>query len=93
MVISTINTSSNAKPQRHTHFFLCPGCGYAHCFTDTEVGYNGNAQKPTFLNQYHIPGHIALFKCRSTISKGKITFADDCTHESAGLTVKLKDIQ
>lgn len=78
--------------EAHTHFFQCPACNYAHCFTDTEVGYNGNAKKPTFKNMLHIPGHLALFKCRSSVLDGKITFAHDCTHQHALQTLEIPNI-
>lgn len=94
MVIGMIKivAFSNPAPGRHTHMFMCPGCGYGHCFTASEKGFNGDLYNPTLNKPVRIAGHLALFKCESFITNGQIRFSESCTHESAGLTHELPNI-
>jgi hypothetical protein len=91
-MVSKIIAFKNPAPGRHTHMFMCPACGYAHCFTASELQYNGHDLKPTLLKPVKISGHIALKKCESTITEGMITFAANCSHDCAGMTMELPDI-
>lgn len=88
-----IGDISDGNVGRHRYFFMCPACGYAHCFSVEPGEYNLNAQKPTINVPIIIPGHLALFHCNSEIKDGEITFKNDCTHEYAGYTYPLPDIQ
>lgn len=93
--IEPIKLGRTLRPEsalRHSHFFMCPGCGYAHCFTDTTQGYNGKPSYPTLDKEVFISGHIALFKCRSKIINGTIHFSEDCSHEHAGQTYQLPTV-
>ncbi len=77
---------------RHRYFFMCPGCGYAHCFTVSNGDYNHNPYRPTVHVPIIIPGHLALFHCESRIQDGEIIFNKECSHEHAGYTYTLPDI-
>jgi hypothetical protein len=77
----------------HRYFFMCPGCGYAHCFTADSRTYNNDAYRPTISDPIIIPGDLALFHCHSQIKDGEITFHKECTHELAGFTYNLPDIK
>lgn len=82
---------NNPAPGRHTHMFMCPACGYAHCFSAEALGYNGNAESPTMKRPLKIPGHLALYRCESIITNGMIAFGDNCTHQFAGYELVLPD--
>jgi hypothetical protein len=84
--------------------FWCPGCGDAHqitvcndLFPDGPCwGFSGDFERPSFTpsimvnrpGQYHNPG---VPVCHSYVTKGRILFLQDCTHELAGQTVDLPD--
>ncbi len=91
-MVKKIGNINDGNVGAHRHFFKCPGCGYAHCFTVKPEDYNNNAQKPTIKVPIVIPGHLALFHCQSIIVDGQITFHKSCTHELAGLTFELPTI-
>jgi hypothetical protein len=88
-----IGDVSDAFCGRHRYFFMCPGCGYAHCFTVEPGQYNGDAEHPTISVPVVIPGHLALFHCHSVIRDGQIIFKNDCSHEHAGYTYDLPYIK
>lgn len=82
--------------------FECPGCKFSHML-HTEYKnsfgaiwkFNGDVDKPTFkpslfINKGKINVDIPL--CHSYITNGTIKFLNDSTHELAGKTVELKDI-
>lgn len=87
--------------------FVCPGCKCGHSFNTVAnrsngVGglmpvwtFNGDVDKPTFRasllvrwNQNGVPQI-----CHSFVTDGMIQFLNDCTHELAGQTVPLEDIE
>jgi hypothetical protein len=92
MVGKKIGDINDGHVGTHRYFFMCPGCGYAHCFSVKPGEYNHISKKPTIKVPIIIPGHLALFHCQSNITEGQITFNHDCTHELAGLTFELPDI-
>lgn len=92
MVAKKIGNILDSDCGHHRHFFMCPGCGYAHCFTVAPDDYNNDPIKPTIKVPIIIPGHLALFHCHSKIENGQITFKRDCTHDHAGYTYDLPNI-
>lgn len=81
--------------------FPCPGCGWWHVFNVKEgrEGYhhtwkwNGSLEAPTFkpslLNRTPQPRRI----CHLFVREGSIQFLTDCTHDLAGKTVVMEDLQ
>jgi hypothetical protein len=81
--------------------FRCPGCGGYHTLR-TLLGdpsaramwdFNGNLEKPTFspsvLSRHSTPEIV----CHSFVREGRIEFLGDCTHELAGQTVELPEVE
>lgn len=85
--------------------FKCPGCTFTHIvFTQRLPGrhcwsFNGNVDRPTFSPSLLVtmPGGIGEdqkpFVCHSFVKDGHIEFLGDCTHDKAGQTVPLFDIE
>lgn len=77
------------------YVFFCPGCKEEHQI-DTSWTFNQNYEKPTFSpSVLWNPKHLNPNKhiCHSFVRDGKIQFLSDCTHELAGQTVELPDIE
>lgn len=83
--------------------FHCPGCNMRHAIRvegqrRPKWQLNGNGDAPTFapsvLVQWPDPdkpgGEMA--RCHSFVTDGKIRFLNDCTHDLAGQTVDLPDL-
>ncbi len=82
-------------------YFECPGCGILHAFQIDKSkepfwGYNGRIQKPTFtpslLVRWDEGEDRKKKRCHSFVREGRIEFLSDCTHDLAGKTVDMKDI-
>lgn len=74
----------------------CPGCKQWHVLDDRWT-FNGDAEKPTFNPSLLVNGNQqyrnhAVPRCHSFIRDGNIQFLDDCTHELAGKTVPLNNL-
>lgn len=75
--------------------FFCPGCKEQHTLTVEGPGawdWNRDLDKATFEQAVCIefgPKH----RCHSYIENGQIRFLDDCTHELAGQTVDVPEIE
>jgi hypothetical protein len=78
--------------------FYCPGCKIHHSIWTSESRvkhpvweFNGNVDSPTFRPSILVtfPGHI----CHSYVTDGKIQYLTDCTHELAGQTIDLPDME
>jgi hypothetical protein len=94
------------KRQLHTngnvvgYTFKCPGCGYHHtpwteAFEDQSVwGFNGDVDAPTFTPSilFRTGNSQGPVVCHSFVTDGKIQFLSDCTHNLAGKTVELPEI-
>ena len=72
------------------HYFLCPGCKTNHLF-EGKWAFNGNMEKPTFT-----PSHVNLIdadrQCHIFITDGVVHYLSDCTHELAGQSIPLADM-
>ena len=88
--------------------FKCPGCGLDHFISIGPKSYlaarwtfNGDCEKPTInpsvLVWRDIPEGVKVTpdvrRCHSFVRDGKIQFLSDCTHDLAGQTVELPDIE
>lgn len=88
------------------YMFDCPGCKFAHEITvqpiRNEFGagweWNGGLDKPTFNPSLRVrweglrDGVEFVKICHSFIRDGQIQFLSDCTHELAGQTVELPEV-
>ncbi|WP_419877659.1 DUF6527 family protein [Brevibacillus centrosporus] len=67
--------------------FFCPGCQQLHGL-DVRWNFNGDFKQPTFRPSLHYVG-----RCHSFITDGRIQFLPDCSHDLAGNTVDLPDVE
>lgn len=90
-------------PHCANHMFYCPGCKMQHGVwvspnkndLGASWGFNGDFDNPTIT-----PSILAKYKnengdqvCHSFVTDGKIQFLGDCTHELAGQTVEMIDVE
>ena len=82
--------------------FECPGCGLWHTLNVERDGqpkwsFNGNTDKPTFKPSLRVRWTHGEKQekrtCHSFITDGQIRFLKDCTHELAGQTVDMIEIE
>ena len=80
--------------------FMCPGCNERHVIyhgdgNGPRWSWIGDATAPTFTPSVRVRGVKedtgVPSVCHSVITKGKIQFLGDCTHNLAGQTVDLPD--
>jgi hypothetical protein len=84
--------------------FWCPGCLRAHLIMVSSDGapdgscwgFDGDGDCPTFTPSIMMNGPGPTHDpdapvCHSFVTKGRILFLQDCTHELAGQTVDLPD--
>lgn len=88
------------------YLIYCPACKSDHIFAvDTPFSngkqwkFDGNIQNPTFTPSMNIswgPGEtdeIPEGRCHFTITQGKVTYHDDCTHEYKGRVIDLPNLK
>jgi len=87
-----------AKIKAHTtYYFFCPGCGHDHAVGE-QWGFNGDFNKPTFsahsigINQDK-GENVPKGYCHSWVKDGQIQYLLDCTHDLAGQTIEMEDIE
>jgi hypothetical protein len=56
-------------------------------------GWNRDTEKPTITPSILTDGGDGRPRCHSYVTNGKIQFLHDCTHELAGRTLDLLDIE
>lgn len=79
------------------YLVMCPGCDeYHQIHTENKYGpnwsFNGNMDKPTFSPSLLVNGDLSnksAHRCHSFIRDGKWQFLGDCTHDLAGKTVSM----
>jgi hypothetical protein len=83
-----------------TYGFRCPGCKMSHHIPTTgdyKWGFNGDIDRPTFtpsiLARWPYGNDQIINVCHSFVTDGKIQFLTDCTHEMAGKTVNLEEVE
>lgn len=96
-----------AKIRLHSgglYVFNCPGCKSSHYIPiegPKAWAWNGSLDAPTFkpsivvwTEEYREPNFlIPATRCHSYVTDGSIQFLGDCTHELAGKTVPLPEIE
>lgn len=86
-------------PESETKYqiqFWCPGCDMIHSINDG-WDFNNDFDNPTLSPSILAHGYSyktkADFVCHSFIKNGMIRFLNDCTHQLAGQTVELPQIE
>jgi hypothetical protein len=88
--VKPIGTADGVPQQFH---FFCPGCKHGHAFNATWT-YNGDGDKPTVSPSIKVTGGAdPAYCCHSFIRDGRIEFLSDCSHDLAGQTVDLPDLE
>lgn len=94
--VKEVRSGNNEK---HRYRFHCPGCDRSHEIND-EWDFNEDFENPTFKPSVLGTGkrpngdeEWEKWRCHSYITDGKIRFLNDCTHELAGQTVELPEIE
>ncbi len=89
------------------YHFYCPGCKHLHTYAINSDGtgwnFNGNMANPSFspslLNTVPIKNEATgVYKtdkerCHLILMDGKINYCPDCTHELAGKSIDMVDIE
>ncbi|OWV48227.1 hypothetical protein CDZ96_10445 [Mameliella alba] len=82
--------------------FDCPGCGWTHVLnTDSAQrpvwSFNGDVDRPTIspsINAWREWGpERKTQRCHSFVENGRIRFLPDSTHQLAGQTIDLPEIE
>lgn len=89
-------------------YFFCPGCGEGHRATtkaiDNGLGgltpawqFNGDVNKPTITPSIRVSmdfkDHVPQRICHSQVTDGRIHFYKDSTHQFAGKTLDLPEME
>lgn len=91
-------------PKGPDYYFYCPGCKCQHgVWTNDNPNYNGSRwdfngdmERPTLTPSLLVnPGGMNPGQpiCHSFVTAGKIQFLNDCTHELAGQTVEMQNVE
>jgi len=97
------NTYRPCEPAEATHVKLNVPGPYPYRILPVVMGnttragtpcwtWNGSTEKPTFKPSVLTEGGDGRPRCHSFITDGKIQFLNDCTHELAGKTVDLLEV-
>lgn len=80
------------KTKDNRYMFYCEGCDRLHAFSDIWQ-FNGDLNNPTVSPSVKVtmPYKGVDYICHSFINNGEIQYLNDCHHQLAGQTVKLKD--
>jgi hypothetical protein len=76
------------------YIFYCPGCKIHHLYDVRIDGghpswvFNGNMESPTFTPSLLYPD----LRCHLYVINGKIRYEPDCSHELAGRTIDMVDL-
>lgn len=99
--MAKLNQHIDNKAGQPDFTFECPGCKVGHSvWIDASKHrvtweYNGNIDSPTFSPSLLVrfPWNGKEVICHSFIRDGKIQFLSDCTHELAGQTVEMYEVE
>lgn len=83
-----------------THIWYCPACDTHHGGPINNSGpvswdFDGDYENPTFSPSFlvRMPRADKVNVCHTFVRNGEIQYLSDCTHEMAGKTVKMIDIE
>lgn len=83
-------------------FFECPGCKMLHGVNVARDDrpkwtWNNDVNNPTFNPSVLVQGDFGVERkpltCHSFVRNGMIEFLGDCTHDKAGQTLRLPDLE
>lgn len=94
----------NCEPSEATHLMLCLPGPISHRILPVMIGgsragtlnwtWNGSVDsptvKPSILTKTEIDGKEVI--CHTFVNDGKVRFLSDCTHELAGQTLDILDV-
>lgn len=96
-------SANNNNGEIEGYYFDCPGCKSGHFVhvkphqapNGASWNFNNDLEKPTFspsilsqINYQHKPTSV----CHLFVIDGMINFLNDCTHELAGQTVAMENV-
>lgn len=70
--------------------FDCPGCLESHGVQLSRWTWNGNVDRPSLSPSVHVRSPRV---CHSHVRDGRIEYLGDCSHELAGRTVELPELE
>lgn len=88
-------------------WFKCPGCGHKHQYATQGSDYvknnpgrgwefNGDVNNPTFtpslLNTWAWGPERIAHRCHLFVRNGNVEFCSDCSHDKAGQTIALPEL-
>ena len=91
---------AESKDQPGFYIFNCPGCKCSHFINTNPANgavweFNFDMEKPTVSPSLlvRMPWKDEMKTCHSFVRNGNIQFLNDCTHELAGQTVEIPEIE
>lgn len=74
-------------------FWYCPGCEYHHAVPVDQGGWqwNRNLERPTLSPS--VRHRVNNTCCHYFIRDGQIQYCGDCTHELAGQTIAMEQVE
>jgi hypothetical protein len=100
--MAKVGRITNANETEVSYLFDCPACGIGHsCRIGAQQpglplwSFNGNLDAPTFHPSLVVrwTRRELSVLCHSFIRDGRMQFLSDCTHEFAGRTVEIPDLE
>lgn len=92
----------NQKKELQGYGFHCKGCKCHHVYYTVSQHkgalvwlFNGDMEKPTFRASLLVNADLSCPstpRCHIFVTDGKIQYLNDCTHELAGKTIEMEDV-
>ncbi|ROI02884.1 anaerobic dehydrogenase [Kaistella haifensis] len=96
-----VNKITEVSDVKGLYLFDCPGCKCSHYINTNPANgavweFNFDMKRPTvspsiFVNRGSLDKRMP--QCHSFIKDGQIQFLNDCTHNLAGHTVEIPDLE
>jgi hypothetical protein len=76
--------------------FECPACGCLHFIREPAWTFNQNFDKPTITPSILVNAERKNPNtpvCHSFVTNGMIEFLNDCSHDKAGMTMEIPEME
>lgn len=87
---------NNSKGEFAGYIFDCPGCGSHHVYEIPRWQFNGDVDNPTFSPSLKATWNWGPEReakcCHFFVRNGRIEYCGDCTHDMAGQTVEMAEV-
>lgn len=89
----------NSEDKIIMYWFHCPGCDERHAVyvghhnPKANWDFNGDVDEPTFQPSILVTRPGTTYRCHSYVQEGFIRYLSDCSHDMAGQTHPLPDIE